>query len=99
MIVIANVFPKLETVKDLVRPLSKKPCLRTPFDSQHVKAPQTLLKSAWEHFYHLFHYFEGNRFRKCLSEILWVFVTTLIGDGKYHFGNCETTATNSNAII
>ena len=27
LIVIANVFPKL------VRPLSKKPCLRTPFDS------------------------------------------------------------------
>ena len=36
-IVIDNVFPKLQTVNDLARPLSKKRCFRTPFDSQHVK--------------------------------------------------------------
>ena len=45
MIVIANVFRKLQTVKDLVRPLSKKSRFRTPFDSQHVKGSQTLVKS------------------------------------------------------
>ena len=39
MIVIANVFPKLKTVKDLVRPLAKKHRFRTPLDNQHVKAP------------------------------------------------------------
>ena len=38
MIVIANVFPKLQTVKIFVRPLSKKRCFRTRFDSEHVKA-------------------------------------------------------------
>ena len=38
MIVIANVFSKLQTVKDLVRPLSKRRRFRTPLDSQHVKA-------------------------------------------------------------
>ena len=46
MIVISKVFPKLPTVKDLVRPLSKKRCFRTPFDSQHIKESQTLVKSA-----------------------------------------------------
>ena len=43
--VIANIFPKLETVKGLVRALSKKRCLRTCFESEHVKWPQTLVKS------------------------------------------------------
>ena len=45
MIVIANVFPKLQTVKILVRPLSKKRRFRTRFDSQHAKASQILAKS------------------------------------------------------
>ena len=45
IIVIAYVFPKLQTVKNLSRPLSKKRCFRTPFDSQHVKASQILAKS------------------------------------------------------
>ena len=53
-IVIANVFPKLQTVKFFVRPLSKKHGFRTRFDSQHVKASQILAKSPWEHFYHVF---------------------------------------------
>ena len=46
MIVIATLFRKLQIVKDLVRPLSKKHRFRTPFDSQHVKGSQTLVKSA-----------------------------------------------------
>ena len=54
MIVIATSFRKLQSVKDLVRPLSKKHRLRTPFDSQHVKGYQILLKSAWENFHHIF---------------------------------------------
>ena len=45
MIVIANVFPKLKTVKILLRLLSKNNCLRTRFDSQHVKRSQILAKS------------------------------------------------------
>ena len=39
------VFPKLQTVKNLVRPLSKKRPFRTCFDSEHVKASQLLAKS------------------------------------------------------
>ena len=45
MIVVANVFPKLETVKILLRPLSKKRRFRTRFKCQHVKASQILVKS------------------------------------------------------
>ena len=43
MIVIANVFPNLGTVKILLRPLSKKDRFRTHLDSQHVKASQILV--------------------------------------------------------
>ena len=46
MIVIATLLRKLQAVKDLVRPLSKKQCFTTPSDSQHVKGSQTLLKYA-----------------------------------------------------
>ena len=46
MIVIANFFGKLQTVKDLLRPVSKKHRFRTPFDGQHVKRCQTVVKSA-----------------------------------------------------
>ena len=66
MIVIANVFPKLQTVKGLVRPLSKKPFFRTNLDRQHAKGSQTLAKSVWEQFHYLFHHSEENWFGKCL---------------------------------
>ena len=46
MIVIPNLFRILQTVKDLVGPLTKKHSFRMPFDSQHVKASQTLVKSS-----------------------------------------------------
>ena len=54
MIIIANVIPILQTVKDLVRPLSKKGQFKTFFNSQHVIGSQRLQKSAWDHFYHIF---------------------------------------------
>ena len=55
-IVIANVFPKLQTVKDLFTPFSKKRCFRTSFNSQHVKVSLSFVKSAWGHFYQYFHH-------------------------------------------
>ena len=54
MIVIANLLRKLQPLKNLVRRLSKKQCFRTPFDSQHVKRSQTLVKSACEDFHDIF---------------------------------------------
>ena len=84
--VIANVCPILQTVKDLVRPISKKHCFRTSFDSQLVKGSQTLLKSVREHFYHIFSSLWGkinweiNLLLIC--QILGVFFDTLAADGK-----------------
>ena len=72
MIVRANVFPNLQTVKDLVRPLTKKHRFRTHFDSQHVKESQALEKSTWDQFYHVFHQFEENK-----NSTLIIFFITL----------------------
>ena len=46
MIVIPTLFGKLRTVNDFLRPLSKKHGFRGPFDSQHFKGSQTLVKSS-----------------------------------------------------
>ena len=53
MTLIAYVFWKLQTVKYVVKKMSKKPSFRTPFDSEHARGSQTLLKSARQHFYHI----------------------------------------------
>ena len=54
MIVIANVFLKLQTVKIFVTKLSQERRFRTSFVSQHVKASQLLSKYPCERFYHVF---------------------------------------------
>ena len=54
MTLIACVFLKSQTTKDLVKPISKKHRFITPLYSQHVKGSQTLVKSAWQHFYYIF---------------------------------------------
>ena len=46
MIAIPTLFRKLQNVKNVVRPLFKEDRSRTPFDSQHVKGSQTLVKYA-----------------------------------------------------
>ena len=87
MIVIANVFPKFQTVKDLVKPLSGKHRFKTSFDSQHVKVSKTLVKYAWKHFYQIFWSLWGKMIWKISLllkfEILGVFVNTLAADGNY----------------
>ena len=93
MIVIANVLPNLETVKVLLKPVSKKRRFRIPFDSQHVKASQMPAKSPWESFYEVFLSFSVRLIWKMsplvLSEILGVFVETLTADGKDPVQGCE----------
>ena len=46
MTLVAYVFPKIQTAKDVVRQMSKMTCFRTPLESQIVKGSQTLVKSA-----------------------------------------------------
>ena len=62
MIVIPASFRKLETVIDLIRPLSKKHRFRTPFDSEHVKVSETLVKYSRELFDFIFHMSERTCF-------------------------------------
>ena len=91
MIVIANGFPKLQTGKDLVKPICRKRCFRTSFDSQHVDGCQKLVKSAWEHFYHIFSSFWEaiilKKFPLLKLEILGVLVNTLAADENYSFAD------------
>ena len=54
MTLIAYVFPKLRTANNMVRKMSKNSRFRTPFDKQHGKRSQTLLKSARQHLDHIY---------------------------------------------
>ena len=87
ILVRANVFVKLQTVKNLVWTLPKKCCFRTRFDSQHMKVSQILEKSRTERFYRVFlscsRIFIWKMSPLVLEEILGVFVDTFIADDKY----------------
>ena len=94
VIVTANVFPKLQHVKILVKSPSKELCFRTYFENQQVKVSEILVKSAWEHFYLFFSSLWGELILKTsrllICEILGVFIKTLRADEKYsvrHFEN------------
>ena len=86
MMVIANVFPKLQTVKIFVRPLCEKLCFGTRFDSQHIKMSQKLPKSPWDNFFHVFSSFWEKLISqmspRLFPEILGVFPNILTADGK-----------------
>ena len=92
-IVIANVFPKLTTVQGLPTPLNIQRCLKTSFDSQHVKWFQTLVKSSWQHFYHIFSSLWGKMIWKISPwfkfQIIGLFVRTWTADYKYPVPDCE----------
>ena len=51
---IADVYPKLWTPKNLVRSMSKKSRFKGSFGKQHGKRTQTLLKFTWQHIYHIY---------------------------------------------
>ena len=53
MTLIADLFPKLRTPKKVLRYLSKKSRFKGPFDRQHGKRVQTLLRSEPQHRYHI----------------------------------------------
>ena len=93
MMVMANLFPKLQTEKNFVTVLCKKRRFRTPLESEHVKVSRILAKSPWECFYHVFSSFKGKLIWKMsppvLGEIYGVFVNTFAADGKYPVQYCE----------
>ena len=53
MTFIADLFPKLGTPKDVVTYLPKKSRFKGPFDWQHGKRVQTLLRSESQYRYHI----------------------------------------------
>ena len=53
MTLIADLFAKLRTPKNVVRYLSKKSRFKGPFDRQHGKRVQTLLRSGSQDRYHI----------------------------------------------
>ena len=53
MTLIADSFAKLFTPKNVVKYMSKKSRFQGPFDRQHVKRVQTLLRSEPQHRYHI----------------------------------------------
>ena len=54
MTLIAEFFPKLRTPKNVARDMSKKSHFKGPFDRQHGKRIQTLLRSGQQHRYHIY---------------------------------------------
>ena len=92
-ILLANLFPKLSTVYCLDTPLTIQRPLKTSFDSQHVKRFQILLKSSWEHFYHISSSLWGKIIWKISPwlkfEIIGLFVNTWTADYKYRVPDCE----------
>ena len=99
-----NVFPKLATVQGLVTPLTIQRRLKTSFDSQHVKRFQTVVKSSWEHFYHIFSSLWGEMIWKISPwmkfEIIGFFFNTWTADYKYPVPDCENLPfRNSNPVI
>ena len=92
-IVRANVFPKLATVQGFDTPLTIQRRLKTSFYSQHVKQFQTLVKSSWERFYHIFY--------QLWDKIIWkrspglkfgiigLFVNTWTAHYQYPLLDCE----------
>ena len=53
MTFIADLFPKLRTPKNVGTYMSKKSRFKGPFDRQHGKRVQTLLRSESQYRYHI----------------------------------------------
>ena len=93
MVVIADVFPKLQTVNKFVRRLCENPRFGTCFDSQHVKVSQILAKCPFLVILSCFFIFlmevDLEMSPLVLAKILRVFLSPLTADGKYPLQDCE----------
>ena len=91
MRLIADVFPKLGTPKNLVRSMSRKSRFKGSFGKEHGKRAQTLLKFAWQNLYHI--YWSLWMQLSCKKSLLVtckisrLFPNTLSADGKYSLLN------------
>ena len=83
---IAEVFPKLRTPKNMVTSMSKKSRFKRSFGKQHGKRAQTLLKFAWQNLYHIYwslwRQLTFKNFLLVICKISRLFPNTLSADGK-----------------
>ena len=91
MTLIAEVFPKLRTRKNLVRSTSKKSRFKGTFGKQHGKQAQTLLKFEWKHLYRIYwslwRQLTSKKSLLVICKISRLFPNTLSADGKYSLLN------------
>ena len=91
MTVIAEVFPKLRTPKNLVRSMPKKSSFKGSFLKQHSKRAQTLLKCQGQLLYHIYwSLWRQLSYKKSLlviCKISRLFPNRLSADGKYSLFN------------
>ena len=87
MRLIADVFPKLRTPKNLVRSMSIKCRFKGSFKKQHGKCAQTLLKCEEQLLYHFYWWKFRQLSYKKSPLVIWkisiLFINTLSADGKY----------------
>ena len=91
MTLIAEVFLKLQTPKNMVTSMSKKSRFKGSFAKQHGKRAQTLLKFAWQNLYHIYwslwRQLTFKKFLLVICKISRLFPNTLSADGKYSLFN------------
>ena len=93
MTLIADVFPKLQTPKNMVRSMPKKYPFRGSIRKQHGKHAQTLFKFERQHLYH--NYWSLWRQLTCTMSLLVIckisrlFPNTLNVNGKYSLLNMD----------
>ena len=96
MTLIAEVFPKLQTPKNMVTSISKKSRFKGSFGKQDGKHARTLLKFAWQKLYHsywsLWRQLTWKNSLVVICKISRLFRNTLSGEGKYsHFNRSNLT--------
>ena len=93
MTLIAEVFPRLPTPKNMVTVtlICKKSRFKVSFGTQHGKRTQTLLKLAWQHLYHIYwslwRPIGSKKSVLVICKILRLFPKTLSVEGKYSLVN------------
>ena len=93
MTLLANIFPKLRTSKNVVRWILKKYRFRVPLDEQHGRRAQKLLKSERRYFCHIYRslwrQFSLKKSILVVCKILRLFVNTFTAYDKYCVLNRE----------
>ena len=93
MTLIAEVFPKLRTPKNMVTSMSKKSCFNGSFEKTHGKGAQTLLKGQrqllYDIYWSLWRQLSYKKSLLVIYKISRLFPNTLSADGKYSLFNTD----------